>query len=466
MARIAVTMAGLLCHTGLGRSLQMTDGTRTNSKIINAYRQRTTTSGTLASRAREVLPSGIVHDSRHLDPYPIYVNRAEGARKWDVDGNEYVDYYGGHGALLLGHNDARVMEAAHRQMDLGTHYAACHELELRWAELVRQLVPSAERVRFTSSGTEANLIALRLARPYTGKSVLVRFKGHFDGTPTPGVLDGIAQNVLIAPPDDLEATRALLDSRDDIAAVILEPTGASFGWSPMSREFVAALRETTAERGIVLIFDEVVTGFRVSPGGAQAHYGITPDLTSLAKILAGGLPGGAVVGRREILDWLDFEQAEVNGREKIHHQGTFNANPVSAAAGIACLEIIADGEPCETATTQAQRLQSMINRVFADEDVPWAAFGEHSAVYFFTNPDGIDIDPLRFDATALDAECLRTGGKHPAAGKFRLALMLNGVDISGRPGGSTSCKHSDADLEHTAEAVRQAMVMLKEEGEL
>jgi glutamate-1-semialdehyde 2,1-aminomutase len=459
----------------------MLDATHTNSTIIGRYRERTATSRSLAARARQVLPSGIVHDARHLDPYPIYVDRAAGAHKWDVDGNEYIDYYGGHGALILGHNDARVVEAVQRQLARGTHYAACHELELRWAELVQQLVPCAERVRFTSSGTEANLMAVRLARAYTGKPVLVRFKGHFhgwqdhvafgydghfDGSPAPGVLQGIAENVLIAPPDDLDATLALLTGRDDIAAVILEPTGGSFGWMPMSRDFVAALRKTTAERGIVLIFDEVVTGFRVSPGGAQGHYGITPDLTSLAKILAGGLPGGAVVGRKPILDLLDFEQSELSGREKIQHQGTFNANPVSAAAGVACLEIIAGGEVCALATDRAQRLQSLINPIFAAEGVPWAAFGDHSAVYFFTNPDGIDIDPVRFDAGSMPAERLRTGGKHPAAGKFRLALMINGVDISGRPGGSTSCKHSDEDLEHTAQAVRKAIVMLKDEGEL
>lgn len=459
----------------------MPDKSPTNSGIIAAYRERTAASEALASRAREVLPSGIVHDSRHLSPHPIYVNRATGSRKWDVDGNEYVDYYGGHGSLLLGHNDPRVTEAAHRQLDLGTHYAACHELELRWAELVQQLVPCAERVRFTSSGTEANLMALRLARAYTGKSMLVRFNGHFhgwqdhvafgydghfDGSPTPGVLPGIAENVLIAPPDDLDATLALLGSRDDIAAVILEPTGASFGWAPLSRDFVAALREATARHGIVLIFDEVVTGFRVSPGGAQAHYGITPDLASLAKILAGGLPGGAVVGSKDILDLLDFEQAERSGREKIQHQGTFNANPVSAAAGIACLEIIAGGDACDRATARAQELQSMLNPVFVEEGVPWAAFGEHSAVYFFTNPGGIDIDPRSFDAGSLDADTLRTGGKHPATGKFRLALMLNGVDISGRPGGSTSCTHSAEDLERTTDAVRRSLRMLKDEGEL
>jgi len=459
----------------------MLDENPSKSKIIAAYRERTTTSEALALRARQLLPSGIVHDSRHQEPYPIYVNRAKAAHKWDVDGNRYVDYYGGHGALILGHNNDAVIAAVHRQLDLGTHYAACHELELRWAELVVQLVPCAERVRFTASGTEANLMALRLARAYTGKSMLVRFKGHFhgwqdhlafgfdshfDGSPTPGVLQSIAENVLIAPPDDLQATLALLASRDDIAAIILEPTGASFGWSPMSRDFVAALREAATEHGIILIFDEVVTGFRVSPGGAQADFGIEPDLATLAKILAGGLPGGAVAGRKDILDLLDFKQAELNGREKIHHQGTFNANPVSAAAGIACLEIIAEGEACATATAQAQRLQSMLNKVFAEEDVPWAAFGDHSAIYFFTNPTGLDIDPMRFDPNALDAEVLRTGGKHPAVGKFRLALMLNGVDISGRPGGSTSCKHSEEDLERTTEAVREAMVMLKAEQAL
>jgi glutamate-1-semialdehyde 2,1-aminomutase len=173
-----------------------------------------------------------------------------------------------------------------------------------------------------------------------------------------------------------------------------------------------------------------------------------------------------VAGRKDILDLLDFEQAALSGREKIQHQGTFNANPVSAAAGIACLEIIAGGGICETATGRAQQLQSMLNPVFADEGVPWAAFGGHSAVYFFTNPDGLDIDPLRFDPCALDAETLRTGGKHPATGKFRLALMLNGVDISGRPGGSTSCRHSVEDLERTTEAVRRSLRMLKDEGEL
>ena len=456
------------------------DATLTNSKIVAAYRERTPRSGELSQKARRHLPSGIVHDGRKIDPYPVYVNRASGSRKWDVDGNEYVDYFGGHGALLLGHNHPEVMEAAHRQLDLGTHYAACHEHEVRWAELVTEMVPCAQQVRFHSSGTEANLMALRLARAYSGKQKLVRFKGHFhgwqdhvafgfdthfDGTPTPGVLDAVAEHVIVAPADDIEATAALLNAHDDIAAVILEPTGGVFGVFPLAPSFLTELRRLTSERGIVLIFDEVVTGFRVSPGGAQAFYSVTPDLATFAKILAGGLPGGAVTGRRDILELLDFEVAEAKGREKIAHQGTFNANPVSAAAGVAALEIISSTDACDRATAQAQKLQSMIGEVFSQEDVPWAAYGGHSAVYVFTNPEGADIDPGAFDASALPFDTLLQGGKHPAAHRFRLALMTHGVDISGKPGGLTSCVHSDEDLAFTAEAVRESVRMLKAEGE-
>jgi glutamate-1-semialdehyde 2,1-aminomutase len=452
-----------------------------NSAIVNAYRERTPGSARLIEQGRRVFPGGLVHDARRLDPYPLYVNRALGSRKWDVDGNEYVDYYGGHGALILGHNHPQVMAAIHEQLDRGTHYAACHELEVRWGERVIELVPCAERVRFFSSGTEANLMALRLARAWTGKPKLVRFQGHFhgwqdhaafgydnhfDGSPTPGVLDGIADNVLLAPPDDLEATARLLESRDDVAAVILEPTGASFGFVPMGRDFVAELRRITSERGIVLIFDEVVTGFRVSPGGAQAHYGITPDMATFAKIVAGGLPGGCLAGPKSILDLLDFDVAAERGFEKIAHHGTYNANPTCAAAGLTALGIVAETDACARASAQAGRLRAMINEVFAEEGVPWAAYGEHSAVYFHTNPDARPLDPLAFDPAALDFATMKRGGKHPATHKFRLALLLHGVDISGKPGGLTSCVHDDEDLAHTARAVRSAVGLLREEGEL
>jgi len=364
---------------------------------------------------------------------------------------------------------------------LGTHPAACHDLEVRWGTLVKELVPCAERVRFTSSGTEANLMALRLARACTGKKKLVRLKGHFhgwqdhaafgvddhfDGSPTPGLLEEIAGNVLLASSEDTEGTRALFESRNDIAAVMLEPTGGSFGVLPLTAEFVHMLREVTARRGVILIFDEVVTGFRVSRGGAQAHYGITPDLATFAKIVAGGLPGGAVAGLEPILERLDFEAAESKGFEKIGHHGTYNANPVCAATGIACLERVASEDICERANRNGAELRAALNAVLAEEHVPWAVYGEHSGFYFFLNPDGMDIDPRTFDPLEVGFDALKRSGKHPAGRKLRLAMSIGGVDISGKPGGLTSAVHTSADIARTADALRDSIRMLRAEGEL
>jgi len=356
----------------------MSASTLPNATLTATYEAMTPGSAALAAKARMVLPSGLAHDSRHFDPYPLYVSRALGPVKWDVDGNKYVDYFGGHGALMLGHNHPAVTRAVHEALDRGTHFGACHEQEVRWAELVIQMVPSAERVRFTSSGTEATLMALRLARAYTGRSKLVRFRGHFhgwndhmtsghinhfDGTATSGVVNGVSDNVLLCDPNDVAGITRIFNDHKDIAAVILEPTGASFGRMPIAPSFLQVLRDLTKQAGTVLIFDEVVTGFRVSPGGVQAELGITPDLTTLAKILAGGMPGGAVTGRKDILDWLDFDVSKATGHEKIGHQGTFNANPVSAAAGIATLEILASTDACARANAYGAEVRAKMNEV-------------------------------------------------------------------------------------------------------
>ena len=459
----------------------MNAGPLSNSKIVASYRERTAGSAERSQVASSIFPSGIVHDSRRLLPYPIYVERALGSRKWDVDGNEYVDYHGGHGSLILGHCDPQVTRAAQRQLALGTHPAACHDLEVRWGTLVKELVPCAERVRFTSSGTEANLMALRLARACTGKKKLVRLKGHFhgwhdhaafgvddhfDGSATPGLLEEIAGNVLLASSDDIEGTCALLESRDDIAAVVLEPTGGSFGVLPITAEFVRMLRRVTAAQGIILIFDEVVTGFRVSRGGAQEHYGITSDLATFAKILAGGLPGGAVTGPEAILERLDFDAAKSKGFEKIGHQGTYNANPVCAATGIACLEQVASEDVCERANRNGTQLRAALNAVLAEEHVPWAVYGEHSGFYFFLGPGGLDVDPRSFDPLQVGFDALKQSGKHPAAQKLRLAMLIGGVDMSGKPGGLTSAVHTGEDIAHTAEALRESIHMLRAEGEI
>src|SRR5215467_6221052 len=461
--------------------LGMPDTLTTNSPIIAAYRAATPGSAADAEKAARLFPSGITHDSRYIEPYGLYITRAQGPRKWDVDGNSYVDYFGGHGALLLGHGHPKVAEAVKQQMERGTHFGASHETEIAWAEWIMKLVPSAERVRFTSSGTEATLMALRLARAFTGKSKLIRFKhhfhgwhdhmtsgyaSHFDGSPTPGVLSGVAGGLLLAEQNDAEGLARLLAENDDVAAAILEPTGAHGAQLPIDPQFLTRLRELTRQHGVLLIFDEVVTGFRVSPGGAQGQYGIRPDLTTLAKILAGGLPGGAVAGRKDILDLLDFRVTKAADREKITHQGTFNANPLSAAAGVAALEVVGTTDACARANRYADTMRRRINEVFEEEHVPWAAYGMFSNFHIFTNPERSAIVPTRFDPAAVPAEAFFDKRQAGLVHKFRLAMMTGGVDFSGSPGGIASATHGEAELDDTLTALRKTIRMLKQEGEI
>jgi glutamate-1-semialdehyde 2,1-aminomutase len=344
-----------------------------------------------------------------------------------------------------------------------------------------KLIPSAERVRFTSSGTEATMMALRLARAFTGKSKIIRFKhhfhgwhdhmtsgyaSHFDGSPTPGVLSGVTSGLFLAEQNDAEGLARLLDANDDIAAAIVEPTGAHGAQLPIDPKFLKALRELTRQHGVLLILDEVVTGFRVSPGGAQAEYGIRPELTTLAKILAGGVPGGAVTGRKDILDLLDVPVTRDAAREKISQQGTFNANPLSASAGVAALEIVGTTDACARANRYADTLRQQINEVFEEERVPWAAYGAFSNFHIFTNPDRAPITPTRFDPQAVPAAALFDKCQAGIVHKFRLAMMTGGVDFSGSPGGITSATHGEAELEDTLTALRKAIRMLKQEGEI
>ncbi|MBI4184508.1 MAG: aspartate aminotransferase family protein [Proteobacteria bacterium] len=455
--------------------------TLTNSKIVSAYRAMTPKSAERAREAREYLPSGLAHDSRHMAPYGIYVDRAKGPRKWDIDGNEYVDFYGGHGALLLGHRHPKVMAAVAAQIEKGTHFGTCHEIELSWAKLICEMIPCAERVRFTSSGTEATHMALRLARAFTGREKIIRFyghfhgwhdqvsfgvDGHFDGSPTPGVLRSVTAGTVLVPPNDVARVEQVLKSDPDVAAVIIEPTGSNSGKVPTTPEVLRRLRELTRQYDALLIFDEVVTGFRVSPGGAQAHYNVVPDITSLAKIVAGGLPGGAVCGRKDILDWLDFEVSEELGREKVRHQGTFNANPVSAAAGAATLEIIKTTDACARANESAAWLRARMNQVLEEENVPWAVYGDFSVFHFFTNPEKLPIKPTAFDAPAQGYKVFKGDKRASMLAKLRLAMLTNGVDLKGWRGGILSATHTEAELEKTVAAWRTSLRMLKEEGEV
>ncbi|MEO8458569.1 MAG: aminotransferase class III-fold pyridoxal phosphate-dependent enzyme, partial [Chloroflexota bacterium] len=356
--------------------------------ILDAYVRLHPGSARAYEEASRVFPSGVTHDVRYLTPFPLFVDRAAGSHKWDVDGNEIIDYVMGHGALFMGHAHPAITAAIVEQAAKGTHYGANHLLEVEWGSLVTQIVPSAEEVKFTSSGTEATLMAIRLARAYTGRDRILKFDGHFHGwhdavtgardpegdTPaSAGVPASVSSNTICVAQGDIRAVEEKL-AAGDVAAVILEPTGASYGTMPLDSSFLGQVREATARANTVLIFDEVVTGFRVAPGGTQARYGVTPDLTTLAKILAGGMPGGAVAGKTDIISMLEFRDSRWNAK-RVQHPGTFNANPVSAAAGVAMLKMVATGEHHAHADDLNQRLIPALNDVLDLAGIPGAAYG-------------------------------------------------------------------------------------------
>lgn len=440
------------------------------------YRKDQSVSKGLYERAVEVFPSGVTHDSRFLTPFPIYVNRALGVKKWDVDGREYIDYWMGHGSLILGHGHADVLNAIHRQLDRGAHYGACHELEVEWGEEIVALAPSAEKVRFTASGTEATLLAIRLARSYTGKRKIVRFAGHFHGwhdSVSIGIFppfdlpnsSGIPEEVLkltfVLPPDDLQKVEDQLRKDHDVACVILEPSGGFSGAFPLTGDYLKALRQITEKFGVVLIFDEVISGFRYAPGGAQEYYGVTSDLSCFAKILAGGLSGGAVAGRKKIMEYLEFkEDPQWNRKKKILHPGTFNANPISAAAGLETLKIIAQGQVIPKANENGQNIRNILNEVIDRHEINWCAHGEHSIVHIVMNhrcpKQGVcDRGRCTYDYRLLYQ-------KDPLLlTMFRSAMLGEGVDCIGDHWW-ISCLHKDGVVEKTGDAFEQTIKILKE----
>jgi glutamate-1-semialdehyde 2,1-aminomutase len=430
-------------------------------------------SAELYARAGNVLPSGVTHDSRFVRPFPLYAERAAGSRKWDVDGHEYIDYVMGHGALLLGHNYPAVTEAAMAQLGRGTHYGASQEKEIEWAEEVVRLVPSAKMVRFTSSGTEATLMALRLARAFTGKPGVIKFERHFHGwhdyvaanskyggDAPAGVPQSTMDSVAVLPLD-MEAVAAAVEARGDIGAIIIESAGASSAQLPVPRGFLQALRAFTAEREIVMIMDEVVTGFRWAPGGVQEVEGVVPDLTTLAKILAGGFPGGAVAGRREIMAGLEFP-APGEHRAKVGHPGTFNANPLSASAGVACLREIADGEAQRRASASAAQLRAGMNAALCKRGIRGVVYGQASGFRVLLGgpsvPEAADYDPRDLDWDML------AGGSPPEHDRLaHLALVNRGVHIFGNSG-LVSAVHTPEDIAETVDAWAGALAEMQAEG--
>jgi len=442
--------------------------------ILETFEALHPTSKSMAKRAASVFPSGVTHDARAFEPFPIYVDRAAGGRKWDVDGNEIVDYIGGHGALLLGHNRPEVLDAVRGALARGTHFGSSHDLEIAWGEQVLKMVPCGERVRFTSSGTEATMMALRLARAYTGRDRIVTLEDHFHGwhdlvvgrlgpddahPHSIGVPDGFYDALTIVPQGDVDALAEALSGRD-VAAVILEPTGAHWGTEPLPASYLHEVRRITREAGTLMVMDEVITGFRMAPGGAQEHAGVMPDLSTHAKILAGGLPGGCVTGTSEIVSMLEMREGDPdwNSKRRVSHQGTFNANPASAAAGLAALRIIEDGEPNRQADATAAGIVRGLNDLFRAESVPGSAWAVSSMWHFNLGADSPVPTGVEWDAEVAPAG-VATGLMRP----LRWTLFNHGVDLMGN-GGMVSSAHGEAEIADTIEAFRAAVGDLRAEG--
>lgn len=419
-------------------------------------------SAELFRRARAVTPGGVnspVRAFRAVGGEPFFVARAEGPRIWDVDGNAYIDYVLSWGPMILGHAHPAVIAAVTDAAARGTSYGAPTEAEVELAELVRELVPSMERVRFVNSGTEATMSAIRLARGFTGRELIVKFDGCYHGhgdsflvkagsgvatlglPNSPGVPAELSKLTLTAPFNDLGAVEEIFRAHAGrIAAVILEPVVGNAGFIPPVDGFLDGLRRITREDGALLVFDEVMTGFRVSRGGAQERFGIDPDLTTLGKVIGGGLPVGAYGGRAEIMDRV----APVG---PVYQAGTLSGNPLAMAAGLAQLRILRDEDPYPGLERRTARLVDGLLSVARELGVP-ASGGSLGSMWgmFFAPGPVRDFD----DAKTSDV---------PLFNRFFHAMLERGVFLapSQFEAGFTSTAHTDADVDATIDAAREAL---------
>ncbi len=337
------------------------------------------------ARAKQLIPGGVNSPARAfggVGGQPLFIDRAQGAYLYDVDGNRYIDYIGSWGPMILGHAHPRVVAALQEAAARGTSFGAPTEAESRLAELIIEAVPSVEKVRLVNSGTEATMSAIRLARGYTGRDIIVKFAGNYHGhvdsllvaagssaatlavPNSPGVTAGTAKDTLVLAYNDVAGLKAAFaEHPGKIAGVIVEPVVGNMGCVIPSREFLQALREETARDGALLIFDEVMTGFRVAYGGAQALFGITPDLTTMGKIVGGGLPVGAYGGKAEIMD-------HILPAGKVFQAGTLSGNPLATAAGIATLEVLKEDPPYERLEKLSAQLEQGLAEAAKAAGVP------------------------------------------------------------------------------------------------
>lgn len=416
-------------------------------RMIGDYASKTPRSKCLYERAKRVLPAGVSYGIRYFEPYPFYTARARGSKLYDVDGNEYVDFWLGHTALILGHSPAVIMDAVREQLDDGTIYGTSHELEVALAEQVTKMVPCAEMVRFTNSGTEANMYAIRLARAYTGRGKVAKFEGGwhggydalhigvrspFDVPESAGLTDGALQDTILLPFNDLEGVREKL-TKEEVASITIEPVLGAGGCIPADKEFLKGIRDFCDERGILLIFDEVITGFRLAPGGGQQYYGVTPDIAVFGKILGGGFPVGAFCGPREIMERID---AQVYARPHYSfHGGTFAANPVTMKAGLATLKVLEDGKLISKLNRLGGHAREQLLGIFEANKIDTQIIGASSlfSVHFTKG----EIRNAR-DAAKADNNKLVD---------YDLRLIMNGVFLLPGHNGALSTAHTENDME-------------------
>ena len=427
---------------------------------------KTATSETLFAEAQQHIPGGVnspVRACKSVGCDPRFITKAAGSKIYDADGNEYIDFICSWGPMILGHNYPAIMDAIKQAMESGTSFGAPCPLEVELAKLVTDAVPSIDKVRFVSSGTEATMSAVRLARGYTGKNVIIKFDGcyhgHADsflvkagsgvitlGIPgSPGVPDDIVKNTVSIPYNDEETLeKTLRDEALDIACVIVEPVGGNMGVVPPAPGFLQKLRDLTSELGIVLIFDEVITGFRVSYGGAQEKFGIMPDLTCLGKIIGGGLPVGAYGGKKEIM-------AHISPEGPVYQAGTLSGNPLAMAAGAATLKALK--EPGfydaldQKAAGFAKKFQALMDKYLGESTL---------------NRQGSVMTPFFAKGPITDFDSAMTADTEKYGQYYRL-MLDQGIYLapSQFEGMFLSAAHSDADLERTLESTEWSFKKLQ-----
>jgi glutamate-1-semialdehyde 2,1-aminomutase len=421
-----------------------------------------TKSEALFAKAKQFIPGGVnspVRAFRGVGGNPVFMERASGAYLWDADGNKYIDYVGSWGPFILGHSHPAVLDALSDQLKKATSFGAPTELELTLAQLICSIMPSVEMVRMVNSGTEATMSAIRLARAYTNRTKIIKFEGcyhgHADsflikagsgaltlGVPdSPGITPGTAQDTLNARYNDLESVASLVKANEgEVAAVIIEPVGGNMGVVPSEPEFLQGLRELCTANGIVLIFDEVMSGFRVALGGAQAIYGITPDLTTLGKIVGGGLPVGAYGGKREIMSMI-------SPSGPVYQAGTLSGNPLAMAAGIATLTLLRDTDPYPWLEMRAAFLSDGIQQHIDSLGIKATQNRVGSMLcLFFTDKHVRDFD----DAVTSDTT---------SYGKYFHSMLDQGIYLapSQYEAMFLSAAHSNEDLEQTITAAEAAL---------